>query len=54
LQRGRILYKVADLLEQNVDELAAIEALDNGKPFHVARNIDLQLAIKVCGAHAAQ
>src|SRR6267154_2653948 len=28
--RGRLLNKLADLVEQNADELAALEALDNG------------------------
>src|SRR5437016_14212960 len=31
-ERGRILYKLADLIEQHKDELAALETLDNGKP----------------------
>src|SRR5579864_5485565 len=31
-ERGRLLYKLADLIEENVDELAALETLDNGKP----------------------
>lgn len=30
-ERGKILMKLADLIEQNVDELAALESLDNGK-----------------------
>jgi aldehyde dehydrogenase (NAD+) len=30
--RGRLLYKLADLIEKNVQELAALETLDNGKP----------------------
>lgn len=29
-ERGRLLNKLADLIEQNLDELAAIEALDCG------------------------
>ncbi|MCO6438382.1 MAG: aldehyde dehydrogenase family protein [Phycisphaerae bacterium] len=31
-QRGRLLNKLADLIEQNAEELAALETLDNGKP----------------------
>src|SRR5437870_5787495 len=31
-ERGRLLYRLADLIEQNVDELARLETLDNGKP----------------------
>src|SRR5947209_15629243 len=30
-ERGRLLHKLADLLDQNQEELAALEALDNGK-----------------------
>ena len=31
-ERGRLLYKLADLIEEHIDELAALETLDNGKP----------------------
>src|SRR5262249_18415441 len=31
-ERGRLLHKLADLVEKNIDELAALETLDNGKP----------------------
>jgi phenylacetaldehyde dehydrogenase len=31
-ERGRLLWKLADLLEQHKDEFAQIESLDNGKP----------------------
>ncbi|MDJ0797051.1 MAG: aldehyde dehydrogenase family protein [Calothrix sp. MO_167.B12] len=31
-RRGGLLYKLADLIEQNIDELAQLETLDNGKP----------------------
>jgi aldehyde dehydrogenase (NAD+) len=39
--RGRIIYKLADLIEQNKDELAALEALDNGKPVFIAGIVDV-------------
>ena len=45
-ERGRLLYKLGDLIEKNVDELAALEALDNGKTFSDAKNADLYLALK--------
>ncbi|XP_077492861.1 LOW QUALITY PROTEIN: aldehyde dehydrogenase, mitochondrial-like [Amblyomma americanum] len=32
-QRGRLLFKLADLMEQDRDLLASLETLDNGKPF---------------------
>ncbi|MFN6537073.1 MAG: aldehyde dehydrogenase family protein [Nostoc sp. EkiNYC01] len=31
-RRGELLYKLADLIEENIDELARLETLDNGKP----------------------
>jgi aldehyde dehydrogenase (NAD+) len=45
-ERGRLLYKFADLIEEHIDELAALETLDNGKPIRDSRNIDLPLAIE--------
>ncbi len=44
-QRGQMIWKMAELLEANLDEFAEIESLDNGKPFSVARVADLPLAI---------
>src|SRR5579864_9103597 len=44
-QRGVLLNKLADLIEKHADELAKLEALDNGKPFSVARAADLPLTI---------
>jgi aldehyde dehydrogenase (NAD+) len=44
-ERGRLLYKLADLMEKHIDELAALETLDNGKPFRDARGADLPLSI---------
>lgn len=43
--RGRLLYKLADLIEDEIDELAALETLDNGKPIRDSRNADLPLVI---------
>ena len=43
--RGRLMNKLADLIEQNIDELAALETLDNGKPISESRNADLPLSI---------
>ncbi|WP_437186020.1 aldehyde dehydrogenase family protein [Planctomicrobium sp. SH668] len=39
--RGRLMYRLADLLEENIEELAALETLDNGKPILDALNGDL-------------
>src|SRR5258706_16317533 len=43
--RGRLLHRLADLVERNVEELAALETLDNGKPISDARAADLPLVI---------
>jgi len=44
-QRGQLIWKLADLLEANLEEFAEIESVDNGKPFSVARAADLPLSI---------
>jgi phenylacetaldehyde dehydrogenase len=44
-QRGRLIWKLADLLEQNVEEFAFLESLDNGKPLGIARAADVPLAV---------
>lgn len=44
-RRGELLYKLADLMEQNIEELARLETLDNGKPVSDSLNADLPLAI---------
>src|ERR1700722_10815909 len=36
-ERGRLLYRLADLIEANTDELARLETLDNGKPLSIAK-----------------
>ena len=40
-ERGRLLYILADLIENNGDELARLESLDNGKPVSVAKRLDV-------------
>ena len=44
-QRGRLMLKLADLMEQHLEELAEIESMDNGKPVSVARVADVPLAV---------
>jgi phenylacetaldehyde dehydrogenase len=44
-ERGRMMWKLADLLEQHIDEFAELESLDNGKPVSVARVADVPLAV---------
>jgi phenylacetaldehyde dehydrogenase len=44
-QRGKLVWKLADLLEQHLEEFATLETLDNGKPLTVARAADVPLAV---------
>ncbi len=43
-ERGRIVWKIGDLILEHVDELAQLESLDNGKPYPVAQAADVPLA----------
>ena len=43
-QRGKLMWKLADLIEANAEEFAVLETLDNGKPMSVARAADMPLA----------
>ena len=45
LERARLLWRVADLLEEHADELALLETLDTGKPLGHSRDYDLPSAI---------
>src|SRR4029077_16847940 len=38
-ERGRLIWKLADLVEKNIDELAELETLDNGKPIFESRYV---------------
>lgn len=44
-ERARILWKIADLIEANIDELAEIETLDQGKPLFVGRWAEIPGAV---------
>ena len=43
-ERGRIIWRIGDLILEHTDELAQLESLDNGKPFPVAQGADVPLA----------
>ena len=45
--RGRILLRLADLIEEHADELAQLETLDNGKPLFETKNIDVPMTAEV-------
>ena len=42
--RGRIIWRISELIEEHADEFAMLESLDNGKPFKVARAADVPLS----------
>src|ERR1700736_2837158 len=44
-QRGRLIWRVAELLEQHSEEFAQLESLDNGKPITESRAADVPLAV---------
>ncbi len=44
-ERGRIIWKLGDLIEQHLEQFAQLESLDNGKPLSVARVADVPLAV---------
>jgi aldehyde dehydrogenase (NAD+) len=46
-ERGRLLNKLADAIESHIEELAALETLDNGKPLRDSLHADLPLTLKV-------
>ena len=43
-ERGKLMWKLADLIDAHTEELAQLESLDNGKPLAVARAADVPLA----------
>src|SRR4029077_7812899 len=51
-ERGRLLWKLSDLVENNIDELAELETLDNGKPIFESRYIDMPMVIDVLRYYA--
>jgi acyl-CoA reductase-like NAD-dependent aldehyde dehydrogenase len=46
-ERGRLLWRLADLIEKNIDELAELETLDNGKPIFESRQVDIPMVVDV-------
>src|SRR6202140_3107972 len=51
-ERGRLIWKVADLLEKNIDEFSELETLDNGKPIFESRYVDMPMVIDVLRYYA--
>lgn len=44
--RGGLLYKLADAIERQKEELAVLETLDNGKPLRESRTVDVPLCVE--------
>jgi len=44
-ERSRLLLRLADLIENNLDELARLESIDNGKTISLARRLDIPRAV---------
>lgn len=44
-ERSAIMIKIADLIEARLDEFAAAESLDNGKPVSLASHVDIPRAV---------
>ncbi|MDP6477312.1 MAG: aldehyde dehydrogenase family protein [Nitrospinaceae bacterium] len=44
-ERGKMLWKLADLIEQHGEKFAQLETLDNGKPLAIARAADVPLTV---------
>jgi phenylacetaldehyde dehydrogenase len=42
--RGRLIWRISELIEENADELAMLESLDNGKPYAIAKAADVALS----------
>ncbi len=51
-ERGRMIWTLADLIEKNIDEVAELETLDNGKPIFESRYVDLPMVIDVLRYYA--
>jgi phenylacetaldehyde dehydrogenase len=45
-ERGRLIYKLADLIEREADEIALLESLDGGNPVRSTRHVDIAMAIE--------
>ncbi len=51
-ERGRLIWRLADLVEKHIDELAELETLDNGKPIFESRYVDVPMVIDVLRYYA--
>ena len=46
IDRGYLMHKLADLMQRDIEHLAALESLDNGKPYQIALSVDVPASIE--------
>jgi aldehyde dehydrogenase (NAD+) len=51
-ERGRLIWRLADLVEKNLEELAELETLDNGKPIFESKFVDMPMVVDVLRYYA--
>src|SRR5579859_3727047 len=51
-ERGRLIWRLADLVEKNLEELAELETLDNGKPIFESKYVDMPMTVDVLRYYA--
>ena len=51
-ERGRLIWRLADLVEKNLEELAELETLDNGKPVFESKYVDMPMVVDVLRYYA--
>ncbi|MBT4776375.1 MAG: aldehyde dehydrogenase [Crocinitomicaceae bacterium] len=51
-ERSKILVRLADLIAENLESLAAAESIDNGKPLSLAKKVDIPRAASNIGFYA--
>ena len=51
-ERARLIWRLADLVAQHIDELAELETLNNGKPIFESRNVDMPMVVDVLRYYA--
>src|SRR2546421_3485816 len=51
-ERGKLIWRLADLVDKNIEELAELETLDNGKPIFESRYVDMPMVIDVLRYYA--
>src|SRR5207302_6824965 len=51
-ERGKLIWRLADLVDTNIEELAELETLDNGKPIFESKFVDMPMVVDVLRYYA--